>query len=207
MQALLQSIWSALGVPQLWGLILTLVVVVAVAIVKLFIDQAMKNQETKFAGTMQRETTKQIETFKSELQKTSEEQKTVLSLYVGIATYVQEQHVGLMRAYDRLYNREGTTATGEDFAKIALEADNDVMTPFRKYQVLLDKQTQNKIYHIHNILVQLQDNPSPDTIKRFRDWRAEFYNQINDARDILRPELILYRNGIIGSASYKSHGG
>jgi hypothetical protein len=128
-------------VPQLWGLILTLVVVVAVAIIKLFIDRAMKNQETKFADTLQREAARQIEILKSELQKTTEEQKFVLSLYASIATYVQEQHDGLMTAYMRLFKGEGATATGEDFAKIASEADNDVMTPFRRHQPFLDEQT------------------------------------------------------------------
>ena len=68
MQDILRSIWSALGVPQLWGLILTLIVATAVAIIKLFIDRAMRNQATQFTDTMQRETARQIEILKSELQ-------------------------------------------------------------------------------------------------------------------------------------------
>lgn len=207
MQDVLRSIWSALGVPQLWGLILTLAVVVAVAIIKLFIDQAMKNQAAKFANTLQVETTRQTEKLKAELQKTTEEQKFVLSQYASIATYTQEQYVGLMRAYIDLFEGEGKTATGEAFAKIALKADNDVMRPFRKFQTLLDKQTMAKIYYIHNILAQFQDNPSPEAIERFRSWKAEFFENIDDTRDILQPEQILKRKGIISSVPYEPQGG
>lgn len=207
MQDVLRSLWSALGVPQLWGLILTLVVVVAVAIIKLFIDGAMKNQATKFTDTLQRETARQIEIFKSELQKTTEEQKFVLSQYASIATYVQEQYAGLTRAYMRLFEWEGATATGEAFAKIALKADNDVMVPFRRYQPFLDEQTMNKIFYIHNILAQFQDTPSPGAIERLRNWKAEFYENIDGARALLQPEQILKRKGIIGSVPYESQGG
>ncbi len=143
----------------------------------------------------------------SKLQKTIEDQKFVQSQYASIVTYVQEQHVALITAYLRLFEGEGAIVTGEAFAKIALKADNDVMRPFRKYQPLLDKQTIDKIYYIHDILAQFQDNPSPDAIESFRSWKAEFYNEISDARDILQPELILYRKGIIGRAPYKPQGG
>lgn len=207
MQDILRSIWSALGVPQLWGLILTLVVGIAVAVIKLFIDRAMTKQATKFADTLQREAARQIELLKAELQKTAEEQKFVLSQYASIATYVQEQYVGLIRAYIRLFEGEGATATGEDFAKIALKADNDIMTPFRRYQPLLDEQTSNKIYYIHNILAQFQDNPNPDTIEHFRNWKTKFFDTISDARTLLQPEQILKRKGIIGSVSYEPQGG
>ncbi len=207
MQDILRSIWSALGVPQLWGLILTLAVVVAVAITKLFIDQAMNNQATKFANTLKAETDRQTEKLKAALQKTTEEQKFVLSQYASIATYTQEQYHGLMRAYRDLFEDEGKTATGEAFAKIASKADNDVMRPFRKYQTLLDKQTMDKIYYIHNILAQFQDNPSPEAIERFRSWKAEFFANIDDTRNVLQPEQILKRKGIISSVPYEPQGG
>ena len=148
----------------------------------------------------------------SELQKIlgvqfTEEQLLVISQYVTIGIYVQEQHAGLIRAYMRLFEWEGATATGKAFAKIALKADNDVMVPFRRYQPFLDKQIINKILYIHNILAQFQDNPSPDAIERFRNWKAEFYENIDGARALLQSEQILMRKRIIGSVPYESQGG
>jgi hypothetical protein len=207
MQDVLRSIWSALGVPQLWGLVLTLAVVVAVAIIKLFIDQAMKNQATKFASTLEAETNRQTEKLKAELQKTTEEQKFVLSQYASIATYTQEQYQGLLRAYIDLFEGEGKTAARKAFAKIASKAYNDVKTPFDKYQYLLDEQTRNKIYSILNILDQFRDNPSPEAIELFRSRKAEFFANIDDTRKILQPEQILKRKGIISSVPYEPHGG
>lgn len=143
----------------------------------------------------------------SKLQKTIEDQKLVQRQYVDITTYAQEQSDSLIKAYLRLYEREGATATGEAFAKIALEADNDLMKPFRKYYNLLDDLTKKKIFHIHNILVQFQNNPSPNTLERFRKWKDGFIASIEDARSILQPELILYRKKIIGSVPYEPQGG
>jgi hypothetical protein len=81
------------------------------------------------------------------------------------------------------------------------------MKPFRKYQPLLDQQTIEKIYDIHNILAQFQDNPSLSAIERFRSRKAEFLRDIREARDTLELEQILSRKGIINRESYKPQGG
>jgi len=199
MQDVLKGIWSALGVPQLWGGILTLIVILAVWVIKVVVDRALKNQAAEFANRLQTETARQTLEFQASLQKAVEDQKLIQSQYGGIAAYVQEQYASLIDAYVRLFEDEGARTTPAEFAKIAAKADNDVMRVFRKYQPLLDRQTSEKIYYLHNILAQFTSDPSADAIQRFRSWKAEFFNHIRDVQDIAKPELILYRRGIISS--------
>jgi hypothetical protein len=135
----------------------------------------------------------------SKLQKTSEDRKFIQSLYASLGPYVQEQGDSLIRAQIRLFEGNGAIATGKDFGEIAFEADDDIMKPFRNYYNLLDDLTRKKIYHIHNILSQLQNNPDQNTLKNFRDWKDGFIASIEEARSILRPEQILSRKKIIGN--------
>ncbi len=226
MQDLFRSIWSALGVPQLWGFILTLVIIVAVYFVRLFIDQALKNQSAEFANKLQTQSTTQIEKFKSELQmqsttqieKLKSELQSKLLINVGDRQFIQSQYVNLHAvcqelaaslrdAYIRLFEGEGNTATEEAIAKIALEVDNNIMRPFRRYQMLLDGQTIDKVFYVHNILAQVYDNPSSDTIASFRSFKNKFYKAISDASHSLQPELILQRKGIVDYEPYKPQGG
>src|SRR5258706_7757579 len=75
MQDLLRSIWSALGVPPPWALVLTLIILVAAFLVQLLINRAMNREleelKSKLQGT--------IEDKKAELQKTIEDKKFVQS--------------------------------------------------------------------------------------------------------------------------------
>jgi hypothetical protein len=148
-----------------------------------------------------------LEKLKADLQKTIEDRKFVQSQYVVITTYTQEQSDSLIKAYLHLCEREGAIAIGEAFGKIALDADDDIMKPFRTYYSLLDDLTKKKIFHIHNILVQLQNNPSPNTLERFRNWKDGFIASIEGVRSILQPEQILTRMNIIDSVPYEPQGG
>lgn len=145
----------------------------------------------------------------SELQQTIEKQNSVYNLYegAGIVTYTREQFAALMKAYRDLYEGEGATATGKTFAEIVRAADKNIMKPFNEYYDLLDRQTIDKIYRFHYMLSHIGGNPSPDTIERFRNWKAQFLKDITyDAYQILQPEKILERKGIYDNTVRKQRG-
>ncbi len=132
-------------------------------------------------------------------EKAEEERKLVRHQYATIYTYAQEQYAALITAYVRLYEGDGALAGGSAFRRLAYEADKNVMRPFRINEPLLDDQLRRRIILIHDVLDQVHDNPSEATLKNFRDWKSNFYKEVSDIRELLRPEQILYRKGIIDS--------
>ena len=83
------------------------------------------------------------------------------------------------------------------FGHLAYLADKDIMRPYRLNETLLDDQLRSRVFIIHNVLAQVQGSPSEATLKNFRSWKLEFYEEISYIRTLLQPEELLYRKGIL----------
>jgi hypothetical protein len=172
MEVALKQIWEWMGIPQVWGAILTLLVLVIGYLLKRLVDQRMEKQRADL--------------------------EALTNQFADIAEFVKEQSTGLITAYVKLFERkEAIDARGKQFMELVADADNDLMKPLRKYQAKLDDETKAKIFNIHNILAQYYPDASDEAIEEFKTRRAEFYARIEDAQRFLRPDLILYRLGVV----------
>lgn len=170
----LEVIWQWLGLPQIWGSILTLLLLLVAYLLNRLLHVRMDRQKADL--------------------------DTLRGHYADIADYANEQSVGLMRAYMKIFERkEGVDADAKELTAIIAEADNDLMKPLRKYQAKLDGETKAKIFRIHNILAQYYPDASEAAIENFRRRKGEFYGYLDDAQGALKPQLILYRLGLVSS--------
>jgi hypothetical protein len=161
-----------MGIPQVWGAVLTLLCLVILFFLKRLMDQLAERQKA--------------------------DRETIDKQFADIAEYVKEQSVGLMKAYLKIFEgKDGIEAQGKQFAEIVEEADNNLMKPVRTYSAKLDEETRGKIFSIHNILAQYYPEASDEAIAAFKKRKVEFYAQVEDAQRILRPDLILHRLGIV----------
>jgi hypothetical protein len=172
----LKDLWRTLGVSGRWGAILTLVVLVAAAVLKRTLDHAFDRQNKKVERRM------------IDLQ-------LLQGLYGRVMDYSIAQSTALRLAYLDLFESDTPSSDGEAFARIVSQADERVMTILRSNLGLIDKETRNQVYKIHNELVQLMENPS--LIEGFLKEPKEFFNEVEKVRDIIRTDRILHRLGLI----------
>jgi hypothetical protein len=126
-----------------------------------------------------------------------EDQKFLQTQYADVGSYCIEQNAALREAYLDLFETEpGLDADGQAVGDLAATVDREVMRPLRKYEALVDEQTRNKIYEIHNLVAQLRGDPSADAINNFKSLRNDFYRLIEEARELLKPSGVLTRAGI-----------
>jgi hypothetical protein len=171
MDSALKEIWAWMGVPQVWGAVLTLLGSAIIYLLKRLIDQLMEKRKA--------------------------DREVVAEQFTDIAEYAKEQSVALTKAYMRVFeSREAADANGCRFAEIVARADNDLMTPVRAYEAKLDEETRIKIFSVHNILAQYYPEVSDQAVAAFKARKVEFYAKIEDAQRFLRPDLILFRLGI-----------
>lgn len=171
MEDLLKQIWQWMGIPQVWGAVLTLLCLVIVFFLKKVIDQLGERQKA--------------------------DREMLDKQFADIVEYVKEQAVGLIKAYLKIFEgKDAINAKGKEFAGIVEEADNDLMKPMRRYSAKLDEETKAKIFSVHNILAQYYPEASDEAVAAFKKRKVEFYAQIEDAQKALRPDLILYRLGV-----------
>jgi hypothetical protein len=181
MESALKQIWAWMGVPQVWGAVLTLLGSAIIYLLKKLIDQLIEKRKA--------------------------DREVVAEQFTDIAEYAKEQSVALTKAYLRIFeSREATDAYGSRFAEIVERADNDVMTPVRAYEAKLDEETRIKIFSVHNILAQYYPEASDQAVAAFKARKVEFYAKIEDAQRFLRPDLILYRLGITSQVLRKRKG-
>lgn len=171
MENAFKQIWLWMGLPQVWGAVLTLLASAIIYLLKKLIEQLIEKRKA--------------------------DRDVLAEQFTDIAEYAKEQSVALTKAYLRIFeSREGADAHGRKFAETIAKADNDLMTPLRAYEAKLDDDTRAKIFSVHNILAQYYPESSDDAVAAFRARKVEFYAQIEDAQRFLRPDLILYRLGI-----------
>lgn len=168
----------------LWDWLQLLIIPASIAVGTFWLDSRRKRAE---------------ENRRLAFERAEEERKLVLGQYADIYTYAQDQYAALISAYVQLYEGKGAGLDGSAFGRLAYEADKDVMRPYRINETRLDEELGGRILVIHNLLAQVQGSPSERTLKNFRDWKSNFYKEISEIRELLRPEQILYRKGIISS--------
>jgi hypothetical protein len=172
MEDLLKQIWQYMGITQVWGAVLTLLLLVIVFFLKQLMSQRREKQRSDVS--------------------------ILKDQYADITEYVIEQSKGLIKAYLKIFeNKEGIDAQGIKFSDIVAEADNELMKPLRKYQPKLDDDTIAKILNVHNILAQYYPQASKEAINKFKSRKSEFYAIQNEAQHFIKPDLILNRIGLV----------
>ncbi len=178
---LLKQIWQWMGIPQVWGAILTLLMLMIVFFLKQLISQWREKQRTDLS--------------------------VLTTQYADIAEYVNEQSVGLIKAYLKIFeSKEGLDAQGIQFSNIVVKADNDLMEPLRKYQAKLDNDTIAKILNVHNILAQYYPEASNEAINKFKSRKNDFYVISDEVRRFIKPDMILNRIGLVSKPLKKARG-
>jgi hypothetical protein len=172
MEEALREIWRLMGIPQVWGAVLTILFLAIAFLLKKLIDQRAEKQNA--------------------------DREMLHNQFADIADFAKEQSVGLIKAYLGIFEgKDAVEAEGKQFAEIVEKADNDLMKPVRKYSAKLDDKTKAKIFAIHNILAQYYPDPSNEAIAVFKKRKVEFYAKIDDAQKALRPDLILHSLGLV----------
>ncbi len=183
MTDILAEIWSLLGVPQVWGGILT----VAVLAIGVLLKQLIENG---FAAHL-----KMIEALHAE-------DVWVREQYADIKLYSTEQAQGLRDAYLLLFESNPSTsniAEGnlDEQLDVAIEM---VMKPLRIHLVILDESTKKKIHSIQNYLWGFKGSARPDsTREELINEGGKFWRMTEDASKFVTPDQIAYRLGLISS--------
>jgi hypothetical protein len=168
----LKEIWNWLGVPAVWGAVLTLVTLALLYLLKGW--------------------------FSERAEKRKADHQLLANQFAGIPDFVEQESKALIKAYvDIFESKDGIDAKGKHFMSIVAKADNDLMKPFRAFRSRLDDETKAKIFAVHNTLAQYYPDASDEAIARFKHRKVEFYAQIEDATNSLNPDLILHRLGLV----------
>jgi hypothetical protein len=134
--------------------------------------------------------------YQGQIARALEDQKLVQRQYADIGAFCTEQTAALTEAYLMLFEREGALDVDTHaIGRLAAKVDGLMMSPLRKYDALIDEQTRNKIYEIHNVVAQLRGNPNRDAVTNFKAFKNEFYVLIDQARVMLKPSGLLTRAG------------
>jgi predicted transcriptional regulator len=172
MDEALKQIWHWMGIPQIWGAVLTILFLAIAFLLKKLIDQLAERHKADRA--------------------------TLNEQFTDIAEYVKEQSVVLIKAYLLIFEgKEALDAQGTRFSEIVEKADNELMEPLRRFSVKLDDETKNKIFYIHNILAQYYPSASHEAMQGLKGRKVEFYSLIDNTTKFLRPDLILNRLGVV----------
>jgi hypothetical protein len=172
MKEAFEQIWGAMGIPQVWGGVLTILLLGIAFLLK------------KLIGVM--------------ADKYAADRKTLNAQFADIGEFVKIQSVALIKAYVRIFEGEDALdAEGKRFSALVEKADNELMKPLRQFEAKLDDDTKNKIFYVHNILAQFYPDASTEAIKSFKSRKGEFYRLIDGTIKALRPDLILNRLGVV----------
>lgn len=172
MEDALKQIWNLIGIPQVWGGVLTVLCLAIAFLLKKLIDQLA--------------------------QKRKADHEILSAQFTDIAEFVKDQSVALTKAYLLIFEgKDALDAQGRQFSEIVQKADNELMKPLRQFSAKLDDETKNNIFRIHNILAQYYPDASHEAIQAFRRRKAELYKLIDDTIQTIKPDLILSRLGLV----------
>jgi hypothetical protein len=174
------QIWGAMGIPQVWGAVLTILLLGIAFLLK------------KLIGVV-------TDRYKAD-------REILNAQFADIGEFVKIQSVALIKAYVGIFEgKDALDAEGNRFSESVEKADNELMKPLRQFEAKLDDDTKSKIFLIHNILAQFYPYASPEAIKSFKSRKGEFYRLIDEAIKALRPDQILNRLGVV-SRQLRSRG-
>lgn len=177
MDKILQDVFHVLGIPAVWGGILTVTTIAMGIVLKQVIDHALKAQLEKI---------KEVQLENSFLR----------DLYAeGIKTYSTQQAQALRQAYNRLFNsRPSVFDLDERERQEQLEtAIQLVMQPLRDHLGILDEPTKKKIYSVNNKLLDFKGR-QPHELK---EEKNDFFNLTEMAQRFVKADKIAFRLGLI----------
>ena len=132
----LREIWNLLGIPAVWGSILTVIIIATGIVLKRFIDHSFESQLEK-------------------LKESQTQDAFIRDLYAeNLKKYSSEQAQGLRQAYLLLFESHSSTVIDEkkshdEQLEMAIQM---IMKPLRDYAGGLDESTIKKINSVGNYL-------------------------------------------------------
>ena len=180
MEDILPQLWALLGLPQVWGLILTTVVIGTGVLLRVFIGHLF---------------TVQVEKLKS----AERELEFIRQHYAGIKEYSSAQAQGLRQAYLVLFEPKSShvpvaNATFDERVDFAIQA---LLEPVRNHLGVLDNLNPNKIYAVANYVRSFKGSET-------KPGRITFYEITERSKSFVKADRIAYRLGLIERPLYRS---
>lgn len=177
MEGTLDNFWKLLGIPAVWGSILTVIMIVTGVIIKKLIDHALESQMVKI---------KEFQT-----------QDTFLrELYAeNLRKYASEQAQALRQAYLLLIEPHSSNidTEGKGHDEKLETAIQTIMGPLREHGGWLDESTIKKINQVCSYISDFKGRP-PEELKKDK---VTFYNETEMARQFVKADKIAFRRGLI----------
>jgi hypothetical protein len=177
MEDVLNKIWNLLGIPAVWGSILTVTTVVMGVVLKRLIDHALESQL-------------------EEIKALQTQDAFVRELYAeNLKKYAGEQAQALRQAYLLLFepHSSNVSAVGKSHEEQLDMAIQMIMQPLRKYAGGLDESTIKKINSVCNYLAEFKGQPPEE----LRKEKVSIYNETEMARQFVKVDKIAFRLGLI----------
>ena len=169
----LTQLWALFGLPQVWGLILTTVVIGTGVVLRLLIGHLF---------------TVQVEKLKS----AEKELEFIRQHYAGIKEYSSAQAQALRQAYLILFEPKSShlsaaNATFDERVEFAIQS---LLEPVRGHLGILDDLTAKKIYAVANYLRGCKGSET-------KPGKITFYEITETSKRFVKPDRIAYRLGLI----------
>jgi len=135
MEAILRELWSILGLPQVWGIIVTVVIIGVAWLLKGLIQHSLDLSLEKM-----RLDSRDIEFFREH--------------YSGLKDFASVESVALRQSYLEIFEPMNCKLTHEDdepSARLQIAIEN-ILNPLRENLGVLDESTASKIYSMSNYL-------------------------------------------------------
>lgn len=171
MEKILNELWQLLGIPQVWGIILTVIVSGAAVTIKLFIKHSLDKQLDKL-----KEVHGELEYFRDH--------------YAGIKEYSSLQAQALRNAYLFLFEPD-TALDDEEFNKTRKKVIEIILQPIRSYLGILDEFTIDRTYEVANFLRNFEGR-----VKELRSEKNTFFDITERSRRFAKADRIAYRLGL-----------
>jgi hypothetical protein len=192
MEDMLNTIWKFLGLPQIWGAILTIIILAGGVLFKRLIDHTFEVQLERVKALHD----DQLEKIKS----LHSEDVFLREQYAGIKDYSTKQTRALREAYLLIFEPGSSTLdiARKGFHERLATANQMVMQPLRENQSILDRSTEEEIYSISRYLLDEFENISQaDLPKALATKKHTFFPMTQKVRDLITPDQIAYRLGLI----------
>jgi hypothetical protein len=184
MESLLLNIWNLLGIPQLWGAIITLVLLVGGVLMNKRIEHSLEQKLADHQSQLNRKLADHQHTLESQLKQTN----FLRALYAkDIRKYSREQGEALRSAHLKIFE-DPTTSPDTQHRRLEAAAEM-VMRPLRKYGGVLDQGTFAEITAVKTYLQTLQGRTQGPN-------RTEVFNRLESARRKTSVHRIAFRMGL-----------
>lgn len=175
MESLLTSFWNVLRLPQVWGFILTFLVIAISWFIKGWIQHSLEVslEKMKFSHS-------DLELFREH--------------YSGIKDYSSIQAEALRQSYLILFEPSASILADADQSlemRLELAIDN-ILKPLRSNLGIIDENTAKKIYALANFLRNYKGRA-----EELKNKKISIYDMSDSIRKYIKVDRIAYRLGIV----------